>query len=342
MKLSIVVPSNRTSMRSRARLLQICTFAGKDVEVIIRDNSNDPDKAEFLSKITSENCRVVLVPPCGPKENFDESLKMATGDFVLFAGDDDFIDEKAISAILHQIGNIGADSSIVGITGDYIIERASSTGVIKYPPLDSWNVEERCRNFIDVRCNLIFYSAIRTSVCREVLDFVYKMPFTFAYRDWVYVLILLISGRWVNIGRAICYYDFSDWEAPGAYFLKNIPFFKAIDVDVSIIHLQELLPCLEGCLLAQSPLFNRDVSKEARAAVTRMWYGRWHQQFAGVRVPQSGTEVEKIAIGLREKWLRKTDISFPELLDDLTNFMSIHSPKTGAMYKAYWGFFLDN
>lgn len=342
MKLSIVVPSNRTTMRIQARLLQICSLAGEDVEVVIRDNSNDPGKAEFLSKISMENCRCVMVPPCSIVENFNESLKLARGEFVILAADDDFVGEKAVVAIVQKINDVAGDQTVVGITGDYVSEELDRTTLIKYPPLDSLSVEERIRNFVDVRRNMVVYSALRTRLCQEALDFVSNMPFDFVYRDWMYVLIMLMSGRWANIGRAICYYDFSGWGTPGAYFMRTLPAFTSVGIDPSIVHFQELLPALEGCLLAQSPLFNREASKEARSAVTRMWYARWHHQFATVQAPRIGSAAEKIAIGLREKWLRKTDVSFSELLDDISDFMSIHNPKTGAVYKAYWSFFLVN
>ena len=120
-RLSILLPTNRRNLLACSRIAQACSWAGPQVEVIVRDNSGDARKRELLAHFQHENCKVITANPCEPRENFSEVLREATGDFVFCLGDDDFCFDHAIAELPGAIERIGSDPSIIGITGTYAI-----------------------------------------------------------------------------------------------------------------------------------------------------------------------------------------------------------------------------
>ena len=106
-KLSIVMPSNRTGPAACARVLDACSCASEDVEIIVRDNSGNKEKREVLSLISRHNCNFHFVDPCGATENGLETLRFVKGDFIFSTADDDVIHRRAIPAVVDLIEQCG-------------------------------------------------------------------------------------------------------------------------------------------------------------------------------------------------------------------------------------------
>ena len=78
-KLSILFPTHRHSLLACSRIAQACSWAGPDIEVIVRDNSGNARKREMLANFQRDNCRIITVEPCEPRENY--SRTPAAGDW---------------------------------------------------------------------------------------------------------------------------------------------------------------------------------------------------------------------------------------------------------------------
>jgi hypothetical protein len=166
MQLSILLATNRTSLLACSRIAQACSWAGPGVEVIIRDNSGNAKKRELLRHFQRENCKIVMVEPCEPRENFAEVLHLAKGEFVFCLADDDMSFDRAVAALPHVVDQIGRDPSFAGITGPYLIEASGGAAIINYQGVDSDDVGVRLVGYLNEKGpNALFYSVLR----REML-----------------------------------------------------------------------------------------------------------------------------------------------------------------------------
>ncbi|PKU25982.1 hypothetical protein [Telmatospirillum siberiense] len=335
MKLSIVIPSNRATLSTCARLFEYCSWGSKDIQVVIRDNSCDPKKRDLLSRIEAENCDIIFTDYCLAWQNTQEAFKLARGDFVVGFGDDDFCEHKAIDMVLHLIEQHGDDHSLTGITGDYLRERARTSEILRYPPLDQLDAVERCRNYIlsGDDSNHLVYSVIRREVMSRILDFIMSMPFEMPYRDWLSTLMQVLSGRFLNIGRIIYYYDFSVWETKR----KDIHWFEEVGLDQTIHFLYPLYIAYEGCRIIDSPMICGHLSETERQTILRTWYGHWHSVFAkGMPQIEASNHIHTIGTALRFKWINQRNVDFHELLTDLSDFMGLINRERGQSYYSFW------
>ncbi|MBI3702564.1 MAG: hypothetical protein HY244_01620, partial [Rhizobiales bacterium] len=69
MQLSILLATNRTGLLAFSRIAQACSWASPDIEVIVRDNSGDPQKREFLAHCKRDHCNIVIAEPCDMRTN---------------------------------------------------------------------------------------------------------------------------------------------------------------------------------------------------------------------------------------------------------------------------------
>ena len=134
----------------------------------MRENSGNQEKKEVLSVISRHNCNVLFVDPCGAKENNLETLSLPTGDFVFYTADDDVLVRSAMPAVVDLINQRSGDTSIAGITGEYLIEGSRGTGFLQYPSLDCSDASQRVHNYLfSGGPNAFNYSVVRSLLCKR-------------------------------------------------------------------------------------------------------------------------------------------------------------------------------
>ncbi len=99
MKLSIMVPSHSTGPQVLSNILNVCAMATDDIEVIVRDNSENSEKQYFLSRINEKNCRIIIAKECPGLENHRLLLEEAQSDFVYEMADDDYANGHGLPQI---------------------------------------------------------------------------------------------------------------------------------------------------------------------------------------------------------------------------------------------------
>ena len=179
MKISVLIPTNRTSYSAIARVMESASLDPERFEVIIRDNSENPEKRAILESINSPACRLLTVPNRGSVENTVEILRAATGEFVIYLADDDWISTRGL-AQLHAVGaRAVADPSVSGLTGSYLIETSDATGFFKFDGLDSPDARRRLTGYLQANGpNVLYYAAIRRSLMMFTLQFVCSSLYT--------------------------------------------------------------------------------------------------------------------------------------------------------------------
>ena len=336
-KLSIVLPTNRTGPSAWARILDACSCANDQVEVIVRDNSGDPRKADAISRLSGRNCRVIVAEPCGAPENFEEAAGLAKGDFIFFVADDDILPRLAIPPILKTIDRYSQDRSVGGITGDYIVEWSRKTTLVRCPPLDAAAASQRIAPFLEAHLNVFFYSVVRRQILHDVvLSFVRSLPFRFIFTDWLVTLLYLASGKFVGIQRALYRPNIINWDSE-ASFRICVRSYHQCGLDGSALRMLCLLQAFEGAKIVLGKYPGIDLSPDERQAVAALWFRHWHAQFCkSLDWTDPASRFDQQALALCRKWSQITDISLEPLLTDLAGYFSLSNPEGAQKYFNFW------
>jgi hypothetical protein len=336
-KLSIVMPTNRTGLSAWARILDACSCANDQVEVIVRDNSGDPRKADAISRLSGRNCRVIVAEPCGALENSEQAAGLAKGDFIFLVADDDLLPQLAIPPILKAIGRYSQDMSVAGITGDYIVQWSRKTTLVRYPPLDAAAAAQRIAPFLEARLNVFFYSVARRQIIHDVvLSFVRSLPFHFVFTDWLAALLYLASGRFVGIERALYHPDIRNWDSEASFGIC-LRSYQQCGLDGSALRLQCLLQAFEGAKIVLGKYPGLDLSPDERQAVAALWFRHWHAEFCkSLNWTDPAARFDQQAAALCRKWSQITDISLEHLLTDLAEYFSLSNPEGAQKYFNFW------
>jgi hypothetical protein len=339
MQLSVVMPSNRTGLSAYARILDACACADENIEVVIRDNSGCQEKRDFLSGIVQKNCQVVIADPCNAIDNSQAALSLTQGDFVIFVGDDDLVARIALTAVADLAAKIRTDSSVVGITGEYIIESSAKTALFRYPPLDSASASQRVADYVGaLGPNLIFYSAIRNQLVTRITSFYRTLPFCFSFLDQMGAMMYLVSGKFVSIDRVLYQYDSSNWDTCERANQSDLHYYYDCGLDGSVLRLHWLICGLEGAktVLGKYPGIN--LSPDERQAVATRWFSANYQRFrlGGMYRTDPSSRFDRHAIALCQKWKQITGISLDQLLTDLTGLFALSNLEGACKYFDFW------
>ena len=213
MQLSILLATNRTGLLAVSRIAQACSWASPNIEVIVRDNSGDAQKREFLALCRRDYCNIVIAEPCNSRTNFSETLRLAKGEFVFVIADDDFCFDQAIASLPGVIGQYGKDFSVAGVTGAYAVEASQGTSIATYQNVKSDDVEARVNGYLSYSGpNVFFYAPMRREVVQRVFGFINSMPASFSFHDQVMSLLYLLNGKFIRLNRLLYLYDLGVWE----------------------------------------------------------------------------------------------------------------------------------
>lgn len=337
-KLSILLPTHRHSLQACSKIAQACSLAGPDIEVIVRDNSGNTRKRKLLANFQRDNCRLITVEPCGPRENYSETLRQATGDFVFSVGDDDTFFDHAVSDLPSVIAQIGADRSFIGITGSYAIETSKGTSLVTYQNIDSDDPGARAVGFLNYPGpNVLFYSVLRRELVNRVSAFMDVMPFFLSFHDQILSMLYLLSGKFLCLPRLMYLYDLGIWETTETAQQCDLDFYRTAGLDPAINKLHWFLCGFEGAVLAlNSPMFS-DIPRPQRQQVADRWFSQMFARFAGQPRQAFGSALAGEAEALHAKLLASTgQLSFDGMLAQISGFMALCSEERGERYFAFW------
>lgn len=338
-KLSILVPSNRADLNTYSRLLNYCSMAADDVEVIIRDNSGNKEKRQFLRMVERDNCRILHVAPCSAVENSEAVLREARGEFVWLGGDDDLANGFALPSIREAIDRHGSDNTVTGVTGVFLIEGSARSSVIAFPNTDHPSPVERTKAYIGSHLpNMLPYSAIRRSAYDDIVSFIRRMPLQASYGDWIMSALALMMGRFVQVNHVIYQYDISNWNNAESALREDVKYYTYAGIDPSAIRLHCLLAAFEGALsLAGKFEAAQHVTSEDRLAISQDWFAQWFATFLNARPRFApGAKFQPQAEDMAQKWAKTSTVRPGDLLPEIAAFLALSSHELGQRYFDFW------
>jgi hypothetical protein len=338
MRLSVIVPSNRDSLTADSRIMQACSWASGEVEVIVRDNSGSARKGAMLERIEQPNCQIIIAEPCDANTNFLAALAASSGDFILFLGDDDAGFDRGIRAITAAAARYADDPSVAALTGAYVLEQTDTSHIVSYPKIDSGEVAERLSGYLGYQGpNMIFYSAVRRSALLDTWDFVFAHPFRFPYHDHFLSLIYLLLGRFIHVGRLAFVYDNTNWEAAGVGAQSDLRHYAAAGMDPAIRQLQWMLCGFEGASIILQSRFGLRHSLAERQAMANQWFEIMFRRFVGDANTRTDSHLTAEATALHEKWRQGfPNFKLENLLADICDFIRRTSPEKAEAYHDFW------
>lgn len=339
MLLSLVLPTNRAGPAAYARILEAVSWGREDIEVIVRDNSENKEKKKFLQKIGGENVKMIFAPTCQFGENFKQVIAEASGEFVMTFSDDDFIDSEAIPAILETIRRHREDPQVAGILGDYMITGGGVSSALRFQGLDSSTPAERYAGFLrSGGCSVILWSIHRREVLQETTTLIKTLPIEFSFHDLVMTAVFFTRGKYVNFEKYCYHYaGMGNWRTPDAVLKGDFKYYAKHGLDPSTYRLHWLFCGFEGAKLI---LGNKvaNASLEDRIDFARLWL---HAMLDRLKSSDWAIALEgpndELALSLWGKWTAEQEnFRLDIMLGDLSEMLGRSNPDLAQRYFNFW------
>jgi hypothetical protein len=337
-QLSVLIGTNRRGLLACSRIAQACSWAGPNLEVIVRDNSGDPEKRALLPHFQRDNCNIILAEPCDALTNVSEILRLAKGEFVFMLADDDYCFDHAIAALPRLLDEAVKDPTVAGVTGTYAIERSQGSSVAEYQNVESADVATRVGGFLGYNgYNILHYAPIRRDLMQRVFAFMNTMPFFFSFHDQIVCLLYLLNGRFIRLPRFLYLYDAGPWEKMQTAQMRDVDFYKTAGLDPVINMLHWFLCGFEGAILVRNADIFPDYPLGMRQVIADFWFSTMFVRFKGsprltFDSPFAG-EAEKLCAKLQSS---AGQLTFDNMLADISGFFSLFSKQQGQRYFEFW------
>jgi hypothetical protein len=337
-QLSIILPTHRHDLLALSRIAQVCSWASPKIQVIVRDNSGNAQKREMLKQIKRDNCTVISVDECQPRENFVESLRLAEGEFVFLLADDDMCFDRAVAALPGIIDRIAGDPSFVGIAGPYVVEASSGSVVINYKNIDAADPAARVAGYLtETGPNVLFYAVLRRETVKRMINFLEGLPIFCSFHDQVLNLLYLLNGRYQLLPRIFYLYDYGEWETTESAQKRDLEFYTGSGLDPAINQLHWLLCAFEGAVLAlHSDAFPAHPPAQ-RQAIANLWFSTMFARFKGSKRLTFGSkqaaEVEAACLKLQGM---AGSVTFEIMLTEICAVLKTFSEDKARDYFDYW------
>ena len=338
MKISVVVPTHRVSPGALARIMEVSALDAQSFEVVVRDNSGDRGKVSALHALASESVKVHAVAPCGAFENAIEAFRLATGEFLFFLADDDWISVRTLRRVHGLAAAALQDRSVASIHADTFIETSAGAGIVHYDGLDDVDPVKRLSGYLKANApNVFYYSCVRRTaaqLCFEILD---SMPCKFSFHDQLVSLLYLALGRSLRADGVAYFYDLGEWETLEKTVGKDRSMYQAAGVPVEIDRLHFLLGAMEGALLLKSRTMMQ-VTQRDPSSLINLWFGTMYQRFKHLSRPDDypRSKLNSATEALARRWSERDDVNLDELLLDVTDLIDASNPDLARRYFEFW------
>jgi hypothetical protein len=316
----------------------VCSWAAPNIEVIVRDNSGNAEKRALIAHFRNDYCRIASVDACGPMENYSETLKLATGEFIFCVADDDQCFDHAIGALPGLIDRHGKDLSVAGFTGTYALETTQGTAIVNYKDVNSDDAAVRVGGYLSYPGpNMLFYSVIRRSIVERMARFLRTLPFSLSFHDQILCLLHLLNGKFIHIPRLFYVYDMGIWQAPESAQKCDADFYRAAGLDLATNKFQWLLCGFEGAALTMNSDLFPDLSFAKRQQIADAWFSVMFARFKrDVRLSFNSDlagDAERLCAKLKSA---TGQLTFEKILSETYGFLALSSRDRARTYFDFW------
>lgn len=188
---SIGIPTyNRADMLSIS-LDSVLSQDYENTEIIISDNASTDSTSSVCKRYCDVDNRVKYFKQTtnlGPTANFEQVLKIASGEFFMWLGDDDWIDDNYISTCVEFLSSNTDFAHVSGLPKYYCFDKNIYDGQVFSLSHRSWMT--RVMSYYNkVTDNGMFYGLMRTATIQQV-----KIHKTMG-SDWHVIAQVVSTGK---------------------------------------------------------------------------------------------------------------------------------------------------
>lgn len=336
MKISLVIPSNRSDLASIGRILQSTDLDPTKFEVIVRDNSGCLKKRNILSSANSATLKYHCAPPCHMDENFSEALNISSGNYVLFLSDDDLIFPSGLTNLYKNLFQSTNNNCKIYI-GSYLVTNKHSTRIYKYPKLDHDDPSVRVKSLIKPKApNYIYYSVLEAQLARKLHHLQGQLPIYLSYTDQLITLLYACESKIFQSDDVFYAYDESEWDSFEKAVRKDRLFYEKAGLDPEIDTLHYLLQALEGALLLRSN-FVRNITSCDMSEAAAEWFKYKYLVFLNQKRPVFNNSQTAIKCGeLKQELVSSSSVNLNEILTHVTQIFSISNKSVALKFYDFW------
>ena len=339
MKLSLVLPTHRSDNVAVARIIEWASIDIDNFEFIVRDNSGCDWKANILTRIQSNCMKLCFVDNCSMTDNILSALALATGEFVFFVGDDDWISTRGLLKLVELASGSEVNRSVSCLIGDYLVDNSNyGSGIFRYSGLASESSTSRVRNYLDFNApNYLNYCAARYEYVNLVISLFSSFPYNFSFDDQLVSLLYLTLGKVSQVERIVYGYDLSEWDTAEKSLAKDRSFYVSAGLPAEYDRLHHLLLGLQGALLLDSNLISERIDEDA-SQTADLWFSTMYSKFLNHNREFGYLEnsANDITRKLKEKLIKQRDIDINELLLDVCEAFEVCDPIGAQRYFRFW------
>ncbi len=274
---SVVIPSHRFDASSMRRLiLTIDLFLQQGFEVVVADNSGFFEKQQQLRTEFGDSVVFAATEAdCNAADNFLAGFVAASGEYVLFATDDDTFLPVGVQSLANAIANSTEYAGFCAPTIRYAEEGVSIAGV---PDLSSASYSERLIQWIGCDIAVSFYGCYSQQIWQRYFRFMLHHPVKLAHHDQLLRFIVADAGSIACLYTTWFAYDYSNWSNGQTAQKSLIHYYTKAGFDERMIYVHSILEGLEGalCQLKLDELAEREFQY---TAINGYWWNDWLTKF---------------------------------------------------------------
>jgi hypothetical protein len=179
---------------------------------------------------------------------------------------------------------------------------------------------------------------VRREIVQGVFAFMNTLPFYFSFHDQIVCLLYLLNGKFVRLQRLLYLYDMGPWEANESAQQRDLDYYKAVGFDTAINKLHWFLCAFEGAALIRNADVFPDYSLAQRQPIADCWFSVMFRRFKSHARLTFGSgfagDADKLCAKLQES---TGQMSFYEMLTELSSFMALSSNDNAQRYFDFWG-----
>jgi len=223
--LAILIPTYRFDARARHTIAATASLASDDIAVVIGDNSENPQKWDFLralGKLSSNVHFHLHKRNIGAARNWSFLLEQTELPYYLIVGDDDLCTPEFIDVALRQLKEHNDASAAAG---SFIMVTSRN----EMSPANRGRTEasglQRCVNFTIGGGNSLPNSMGRLTAVKPFITYLRNHPLKASFFDWMMAYTLLGQGKYYTEDRGCYLYDVSNWESGEACWRNDAKFY---------------------------------------------------------------------------------------------------------------------
>lgn len=269
--LSIFIPTHYSGPRHYSLIMRACELArtDKNIEVVVSDNSDNPEKFAFLTGFASENFRVIKGPP---QKNHLFALEQTTGRYVLILGDDDTLLPASLPGIIRDLNGEGGFIGAIGHCGRELDTGYDFHHLHGMDDMSFGNRVGAITRTLGIG-NMAYHAIVDRSVLLKSFRLWLSIPNPMSHHDQLATLFVVCSGRLKQMVQPYFIYNMAN-HVRSQRVNTEVRHAKYFGHPVSICILSRLILAVEGAFLIGSPDFS--VPEDQKSVAINTWFRSWH------------------------------------------------------------------